>query len=174
MVSLGGVGKEAVALYKQNLREQRVDPDEHAEYVDELQRLERQFMQKAKDKDEDLLTHKLSLAVHLIRSTKRSHVNAGIALLQELCEEDPVKENQRVYIYYLAVAYYQLRAYRPSRECLEVLLRLEPNNRQALALHSVLEQEVTKDGLIGMGIVGAAAATAAVGGFLLIKALASK
>jgi len=61
-----------------------------------------------------------------------------------------------------------------ARRYTVVLLKLEPSNRQALKLKELLDEQITKDGLVGIGIVGGlgvVAAAAAVGGFFLVKAL---
>eukprot|EP01087_Luapelamoeba_hula_P014814 TRINITY_DN4392_c0_g1_i2.p1 TRINITY_DN4392_c0_g1~~TRINITY_DN4392_c0_g1_i2.p1 ORF type:complete len:171 (+),score=42.50 TRINITY_DN4392_c0_g1_i2:75-515(+) len=118
-------------------------------------------------------TKKFPYATLLTRSADPRNVRFGIGLLQEILHEKP--DEKRDTLYYLALAHYRLQEYLQARQYAEVLLRLQPENRQIQQLKAVMDEQIKKDGLIGIGIVsgiGALAAVAAVGGFIIAKTLA--
>jgi fission 1 protein len=92
----------------------------------------------------------------------------GLILLKEIYSEAP--ERRRECLYYLALGSYKLSKYSDAKKYNETLLKLEPHNAQALSLRDLINENVQKDGLIGMGIVGGVV----VGAGLLISALLSK
>lgn len=55
--------------------------------------------------------------------------------------------------------FFELREnYVEAKKYADKLLAIQPSNRQAMSLKSLAEEKVAKDGLIGMMIVGGAAA----------------
>eukprot|EP01137_Pigoraptor_chileana_P037094 Opistho-2@33675 len=56
-----------------------------------------------------------------------------------------------------------------QKNFLEGLLSLEPHNRQAISLKKKVEVHITKDGLIGLAIIGGVAAVAGLVGALVLK-----
>lgn len=83
-------------------------------------------------------------------------------MMQGLLED---RYSERDCLYYMALGYYRLDDVVQSRRCLERLLKLSPNNRQAISLLDIVEDKITKDGIIGIsivsGIVGVAGLLAA-------------
>lgn len=63
-------------------------------------------------------------------------------------------------LYYMALGHYRLDDVVQSRRCLERLLRVSPNNRQAISLLDIVEDKITKDGVIGISIVSGIVAVA--------------
>eukprot|EP00123_Amoebidium_parasiticum_P019563 comp26843_c0_seq1/m.47121 comp26843_c0_seq1/g.47121 ORF comp26843_c0_seq1/g.47121 comp26843_c0_seq1/m.47121 type:complete len:147 (-) comp26843_c0_seq1:137-577(-) len=103
----------------------------------------------------------------LVQSRYTEDRKKGIEILEELLK----KREDRDYLYYLALGYYRSADYGPSRAAVHRLLRLEPENRQAQVLAEEIEKAVTRDGLVGLGIVGAVGGVLAVGTIALIAAL---
>lgn len=66
-------------------------------------------------------------------------------------------------LYYMALGHYRLDDVVSSRKCLDRLLKLAPNCRQAISLMDIVEDKITKDGVIGISIVSG---LAVVGGLL--------
>uniref|UniRef100_A0A674JJG6 Uncharacterized protein n=1 Tax=Terrapene triunguis TaxID=2587831 RepID=A0A674JJG6_9SAUR len=64
------------------------------------------------------------------------------------------KEEQRDYVFYLAVANYRLKEYEEALKYIRGLLKTEPKNTQALELKKLIDKAMQKDGLVGMAIVG--------------------
>jgi fission 1 protein len=150
---------------------QQMQSEESIDFLEDLKRLEKQFLEDCKTDSPNPKT-KFSYAALLIRCPTRPQVRRGIHLLEELIQTD--SENKRIYFYYMALGNYRLGEFVIARKYTELLLSFEPQNRQARALKALLDEQVTKDGLIGMGIVGGAAiATAALAtaGFFLLKGL---
>eukprot|EP00033_Pygsuia_biforma_P001074 GCRY01001222.1.p1 GENE.GCRY01001222.1~~GCRY01001222.1.p1 ORF type:complete len:149 (+),score=33.02 GCRY01001222.1:110-556(+) len=108
---------------------------------------------------------KFNFAWSLTRSSKRSEIKDGVALLKELHEKDPYN---REYLYYLSMGMYKLQTYVDAKEMALRLLEIEPKNRQALALLELIESRINRDGVIGMAIVGGVLALAA-GAFFVLK-----
>lgn len=71
-------------------------------------------------------------------------------MMQGLLED---RYSDRDCLYYMALGYYRLDDLVSSRKCLEKLLRVSPNNRQAISLLDIVEDKITKDGIIGISIV---------------------
>ncbi|KNE64921.1 hypothetical protein AMAG_10588 [Allomyces macrogynus ATCC 38327] len=108
-----------------------------------------------------------NLAWGLVHSPSASDIAAGERLLLELHKTAP--HLRRDVRYYLGLAAFKQAKFADARTYAEALLRDEPQNTQALALLDAVNQQVQRDGLIGMAIVGGA--VAAVG--LAVKILAS-
>ncbi|XP_021563937.1 mitochondrial fission 1 protein [Carlito syrichta] len=64
------------------------------------------------------------------------------------------KEEQRDYIFYLAVGNYRLKEYEKALKYVRGLLQTEPQNNQAKELERLIDKAMKKDGLVGMAIVG--------------------
>ncbi|ETE69590.1 Mitochondrial fission 1 protein [Ophiophagus hannah] len=88
----------------------------------------------------------------LVRSKYNEDIKKGIGLLEE---------EQRDYVFYLAVANYRLKEYEKALKCIRGLLKTEPNNTQALEMEKLIKKAMQKDGLVGMAIVGGMALGAA-------------
>ncbi|MCI4377365.1 hypothetical protein PGIGA_G00202830 [Pangasianodon gigas] len=80
-------------------------------------------------------------------------IRKGIQLLEELVQKS-TKDDQRDFLFYLAVAYYRLKEYEKALKYIRILLKNEPGNKQAIELEKLINQALKKDGLVGMAIVG--------------------
>ncbi|XP_023680552.1 mitochondrial fission 1 protein-like [Paramormyrops kingsleyae] len=89
----------------------------------------------------------------LIRSKYSDDIKKGIVLLNELVHTG-TKDEQRDYLFYLAVGCYKLKEYQKGLKYIRNLLKSEPGNTQALDLEKFIDKAMKKDGLIGMAIVG--------------------
>ncbi|XP_076828770.1 mitochondrial fission 1 protein [Brachyhypopomus gauderio] len=96
---------------------------------------------------------KFEYAWCLIRSKYSNDIVKGIQLLEDLVQKSP-KDDQRDFLFYLAVANYRLKEYERALKYIRILLRNEPGNKQALDLEELINQALKKDGLVGMAIVG--------------------
>ncbi|KAG4113402.1 hypothetical protein ERO13_D13G221666v2 [Gossypium hirsutum] len=68
---------------------------------------------------------------------------------------DPLKMREKLYL--LAVGHFRRGDYSRSRELVEQCLMVEPEWRQAQSLKKAIEDRITKDGVIGIGIAVSAA-----------------
>ncbi|XP_069845335.1 mitochondrial fission 1 protein isoform X1 [Dipodomys merriami] len=109
----------------------------------------------------------------LVRSKYNDDIRRGIALLEgshcvaglelmilfisllstELLPKGS-KEEQRDYVFYLAVGNYRLKEYEKALKYVRGLLQTEPQNNQAKELERLIDKAMKKDGLVGMAIVG--------------------
>ncbi|OCT59532.1 mitochondrial fission 1 protein [Xenopus laevis] len=92
----------------------------------------------------------------LIRSKYTDDIKKGARILEDLLPKGN-KEEQRDYLFYLAVAHYRLKEYEKALKYVRTLLSSEPKNTQALDLEKVIKKAMQKDGLVGMAIVGGVA-----------------
>ncbi|XP_076867364.1 mitochondrial fission 1 protein-like [Brachyhypopomus gauderio] len=96
---------------------------------------------------------KFEYAWCLIRSKSPEDIKKGVVLLDELIHKG-TKDDQRDYLFYLAVANYKLKEYERGLKYIRTLLRNEPGNTQALELEKLIDKAMKRDGLVGMAIVG--------------------
>nr|XP_048289859.1 mitochondrial fission 1 protein isoform X1 [Myodes glareolus] len=89
----------------------------------------------------------------LVRSKYNDDIRKGIMLLEELLPKGS-KEEQRDYVFYLAVGNYRLKEYEKALKYVRGLLQTEPQNTQAKELERLIDKAMKKDGLVGMAIVG--------------------
>ncbi|MBW03946.1 Mitochondrial fission 1 protein, partial [Eschrichtius robustus] len=89
----------------------------------------------------------------LVRSKYNDDIRKGLALLEELLPKGS-KEEQRDYVFYLAVGNYRLKEYEKALKYVRGLLQTEPQNSQAKELERLIDKAMKKDGLVGMAIVG--------------------
>jgi len=142
-------------LKEQFAQEQAHDTRENTRIAEE------KYQQDPSDKNA------FDLAQWLTTSTSEYDKERGVQLLKGLLATDP---NNVGYLYYLASGHYKLQNYVEAKKYADMLLAIQPNNRQAMSLKSLAEEKVAKDGLIGMMIVGGAAAAVVSGALLLLKA----
>ncbi|KAL1917936.1 uncharacterized protein VTP21DRAFT_3770 [Calcarisporiella thermophila] len=108
---------------------------------------------------------KFNYAWGLIKSRRTDEQRDGVRLFTEL------PERRRECLYYLALANMKLGDYLTAKKFAEKLLEHEPNNTQAQKLRLIIEEKCSRDGYIGMAIVGGlvAAAGIAVAAFMKKK-----
>ncbi|PXF40315.1 Mitochondrial fission 1 protein [Gracilariopsis chorda] len=140
----------------------RTELDDDLSEVDlsaELDRFEEIYMKECM-KSRPNPTAKFNYAWALIRSKERPNIKKGVIMMQGLLED---RYADRDCLYYMALGYYRLDDVVSSRKCLDKLLKLAPNCRQAISLMDIVEDKITKDGVIGISIVSG---IAVVGGLL--------
>ncbi|CAI2346285.1 unnamed protein product [Caenorhabditis sp. 36 PRJEB53466] len=115
--------------------------------------------------------NQILLAIALVGSEKQSEIREGVSILEEIVKDSIHSEDSRVCVHYLALGHARLQNYDKSVHLLDALLRTEPANMQATELRRVIGKKMKKDGLLGLGLLGGAAAI--VGG-LMIAGLALK
>ncbi|KAL8147343.1 mitochondrial fission 1 protein A-like [Apium graveolens] len=88
----------------------------------------------------------------LVHSRQPDDVQRGIAMLEvSLTSTDsPLQNREKMYL--LAVGYYRSGEFAKSRQLVEQCLEIAPDWRQALFLKKTIEDRITKDGAIGIGI----------------------
>ena len=74
----------------------------------------------------------------------------------DIYEHEPSR--RRECLYYLALGHYKLKNYTESKKFTAKLLQKEPQNMQALSLNRLIDEDVKKEGLIGMALAGGAVA----------------
>ncbi|KAL7628938.1 mitochondrial membrane protein [Parahypoxylon ruwenzoriense] len=108
---------------------------------------------------------KFNYAWGLLKSSSRSDQQMGVRLLSEIFRVAP--ERRRECLYYLALGNYKLGNYGEARRYNDLLMDKEPGNHQAADLRKLIDDKVTKEGLMGVAIIsGVAIAAGVVGGIL--------
>uniref|UniRef100_A0A8C7SH49 Mitochondrial fission 1 protein n=1 Tax=Oncorhynchus mykiss TaxID=8022 RepID=A0A8C7SH49_ONCMY len=79
----------------------------------------------------------------------RNDINKGIVLLDELVHKG-TKDDQRDYLFYLAIGNYKLKEYERGLKSIRILLKNEPGNTQALDLEKLIVKAMRKDTLQGL------------------------
>ncbi|KAI0457810.1 mitochondria fission 1 protein [Xylaria acuta] len=129
---------------------------------EELQVLRAQY-----EKEGDMVgvQTKFNYAWGLVKSNSRNNQQTGVRLLSEIFRVAP--ERRRECLYYLALGNYKLGNYGEARRYNDLLLEKEPANLQAADLRRLIDDKVTKEGLMGVAIIsGVAIAAGVVGGIL--------
>lgn len=97
----------------------------------------------------------------LIKSSHKPDQQQGIQILSQIFQNSP--EHRRECLYYLSMGCFKLKDYSNARKYADVLLELEPQNRQAGEMRQIVEDQLAKEGLIGVAITsGVVAAVAGV------------
>ncbi|KAK1402836.1 Mitochondrial fission 1 protein [Heracleum sosnowskyi] len=101
----------------------------------------------------------MRLSWALVHSRRPDDVQRGIAMLEaSLSSTGSSPQQIREKLYLLAVGYFRSGNYSRSRQLVERCLEIQPDWRQALNLKQAVEDRITKDGAIGIGIAATAAA----------------
>ncbi|KAM3510089.1 hypothetical protein MY10362_000228 [Beauveria mimosiformis] len=112
---------------------------------------------------------KFNYAWGLVKSTNRGDQQLGVRLLSEIFRIAP--ERRRECLYYLALGNYKLGSYGEARRYNDLLLEREPANLQASNLRQLIDDRVSKEGLLGVAILsGVGLAAGVVGAFLMKNA----
>lgn len=98
----------------------------------------------------------MRLSWALVHSRKPEDVNRGVAMLEASLTNSSTPLERREKLYLLAVGYYRSNEYSKSRQLLEQCLAIAPDWRQALSLKKTVEDQIAKDGVIGIGITATA------------------
>ncbi|KAI0821550.1 mitochondrial fission 1 protein [Irpex lacteus] len=133
---------------------------------DELEVLRTQYSKEQAQGHVTIQT-KFNYAWGLVKSPLREHQVEGVRILQEIYRAEPAR--RRECLYYLALGYYKLGNYEEANRFNALLLDKEPTNLQAQSLASLIDKKVTRDGYIGMAMVGGVAAVSALVAAALIR-----
>lgn len=103
----------------------------------------------------------------LIRSAYKRDRTKGIEVLRELMNSSTAAgRRRRDCLYYLAMGSFRNKKYDEAARFIGLLLAEEPENAQAKALRSLIENQMRKEGFVGATLVGGIA-------FASVAALAS-
>ncbi|GMQ04733.1 hypothetical protein CsSME_00050058 [Camellia sinensis var. sinensis] len=94
----------------------------------------------------------IRLSWALVHSKQPEDMQHGIAMLEASLANSGSPLQKREKLYLLAIGYYRSGEYRRSRQLAEQCLEIAPDWMQALTLKKTLDDQITKDGLIGIGI----------------------
>lgn len=92
----------------------------------------------------------------LIKSSNYKMQQEGIKIMSTLYRDVP--SMRRECLYYLALGSYKVGDYTNATRYADTLLKNEPDNKQAQTLKATIHDQVTQEGLIGIGIAGGALA----------------
>ncbi|KAA8549850.1 hypothetical protein F0562_001534 [Nyssa sinensis] len=118
---------------------------------------EREVAEAEKDSSDERKSECIMrLSWALVHSKRPEDVQRGIAMLEASLASttSPLQVRERIYL--LAVGYYRSGDYSRSRQLVERCLEIAPDWRQALTLKKTIEDQITKDGVIGIGIAATA------------------
>lgn len=102
----------------------------------------------------------------LMKSNDTDDVKQGINLLTDIFKTVPTRRIEC--IYYLSLACFKIKEYREATRYIDALLMYEPENKQAVTLKKMIENELAKDSLIGFALVSTAiAATVGVASYFM-------
>ncbi|KAL4035074.1 hypothetical protein IC575_003748 [Cucumis melo] len=118
---------------------------------------EREAAEAEKSSSGELLKESIMrLSWALVHSRQPEDVHRGIAMLEAAISGDDSPLKMREKLYLLAVGYFRSGDYSRSRELVEECLTIAPDWRQAMTLKKSIEDRITKDGVIGIGIAATA------------------
>ncbi|PWA54223.1 mitochondria fission 1 protein [Artemisia annua] len=117
---------------------------------------EKEVTEAANDSDEAKSESIMRLSWALVHSRQPEDVQRGIAMLEAsiVNTSSPLQKREKIYL--LAVGYYRSGDFPRSRMLLDQCLEIAPDWRQALSLKKAIEDRITKDGVIGIGITATA------------------
>ncbi|ETI28726.1 mitochondria fission 1 protein [Cladophialophora yegresii CBS 114405] len=110
---------------------------------------------------------KFNYAWGLIKSNQRGEQQLGVQLLSDIFKTTP--ERRRECLYYLALGNYKLGNYAEARRYNDLLLEKEPGNLQASSLQQLIDDKVSREGLMGVAIIGGVAVAAGIVGGMLMR-----
>ncbi|KAG0167434.1 mitochondrial membrane protein [Apophysomyces sp. BC1034] len=122
----------------------------------ELEVLRRQYV---KEGEYVTIQTKFNYAWGLVKSNNSGDVELGIRLLTEIYTDSP--ERRRECLYFLALGHYKISNFTEAKRFNQQLLKLEPRNAQALELDQLVDEKVSKEGVIGLAIVSGVVAVGA-------------
>ncbi|CAN6675042.1 mitochondrial fission 1 protein [Trichomonascus vanleenenianus] len=98
------------------------------------------------------LQTRFNYAWGLIRSARVPDQQEGVRMLTELFKDAP--QRRREVLYYLSIGSFKLGDYTNARKYCDILLEIEPNNHQVIGLRQAIEDKLSREGLVGIAIVG--------------------
>ncbi|KAL0074740.1 mitochondria fission 1 protein [Phycomyces blakesleeanus] len=122
----------------------------------ELQVLKKQFEREG----EYVTTQtKFNYAWGLVKSRQSDQIALALTLLTEIYTECP--NRRRECLYYLALGHYKISNFNEARQFNSQLLKLEPRNEQALELQRLIDEKLSREGVIGLAIISSVVAVGA-------------
>ncbi|CAK0762230.1 hypothetical protein CVIRNUC_002936 [Coccomyxa viridis] len=98
----------------------------------------------------------------LVHSERNTDVGRGLEFAEELLRDKSIDaQDQRDLVYLTAVAMYRLGRVLDARRQLEELLKVNPQWRQAQTLKAAVDDQVVREGLLGLGVATAIGGVAA-------------
>jgi len=140
---------------------------------EDLQKFKQKYMKEQESLGKVSAETQFSYAWCLVRSANKQDVHLGIQLLKDLFQKTKDETAKRDYLYYLAIGHTRLKEYNEALKFSNAILQVEQGNHQAVMLSEYIEKKMKKEGLIGMAIVGGAAAIA-IGGLVGLGVALSK
>jgi fission 1 protein len=92
----------------------------------------------------------------LIKSKDDDDVKTGINILTDIFKTVPSRRAEC--LYYLSLACFKIKEYREAMRYIDTLLTHQPENKQAVSLKKMIENELARDSLIGFALVSTAIA----------------
>ncbi|XP_050381277.1 mitochondrial fission 1 protein A [Argentina anserina] len=124
---------------------------------DVIQGCEREVAEANKGESEEHKSESIMrLSWALVHSRQPEDVHRGIAMLEASLANTNSPLHQREKFYLLAVGYYRTDDYSKSRGLVDQCLEIAPDWRQALSLKKIIEEQIAKDGFIGIGLTASA------------------
>ncbi|KAK4725740.1 hypothetical protein R3W88_030657 [Solanum pinnatisectum] len=118
---------------------------------------EREAAEAEKGSSDDLKNECIMrLSWALVHSRRPEDIQRGIAMLEASLGGSSSPLQMREKLYLLAVGYYRSGDFPRSRQLVDRCLEIAPDWRQALTLKKTIEEKITKDGVIGIGIAATA------------------
>ncbi|XP_015059584.1 mitochondrial fission 1 protein A-like [Solanum pennellii] len=118
---------------------------------------EREVAEAEKGSSDDLKSECIMrLSWALVHSKRPEDIQRGIAMLEASLGGSSSPLQMREKLYLLAVGYYRSGDFPRSRQLVDRCLEIAPDWRQALTLKKTIEEKITKDGVIGIGIAATA------------------
>lgn len=122
-----------------------------------VQGCEREVAEAEKGSSDDLKSECIMrLSWALVHSRRPEDIQRGIAMLEASLGGSSSPLQMREKLYLLAVGYYRSGDFPRSRQLVDRCLEIAPDWRQALTLKKTIEEKITKDGVIGIGIAATA------------------
>ncbi|CAA7060557.1 unnamed protein product [Microthlaspi erraticum] len=116
----------------------------------------------------------MRLSWALVHSRQPEDVQRGIAMLEASLANSAPPLEDREKLYLLAVGCYRSGDYSKSRQLVDRCIEMQPDWRQALVLKKTIEDKITKDGVIGIGITASAVGAVGLIAGGIVAALARK
>lgn len=92
----------------------------------------------------------------LLKSKDDDDVKEGINMITDIFKTVPNRRTEC--LYYLSLGCFKIREYREASRYIDVLLAHQPDDKNALTVKKMIENELAKDSLIGFAIVSSAVA----------------
>ncbi|RID47340.1 hypothetical protein BRARA_I03940 [Brassica rapa] len=116
----------------------------------------------------------MRLSWALVHSHQQDDVQRGIDMLEASLANSAPPLEDREKLYLLAVGYYRSGDCSKSRQLVDRCIEMQPDWRQALVLKKCIEDKITKDGVIGIGITASAVGAVGLIAGGIVAALARK